>query len=328
MPDTNTLPILTIAIPTYNRHACIKDLYLSFLSKVAENFANVVEVIVCDNSDDEQAQLNQETLADSKINYIKNSENLGFSGNIAKCFGEAEGRFVWIISDDDEVDLESFIGFLGWLEKENLDGFNGIMIPFYNTKVDGTKYLMNTSEQWGDSKVSEMIKQESSIPFILFSGVVVRNAGLTKDSILEEIGNSFKGNDYIQVPLFMSIIGKEGSVCFYDKPLQEYQPAAQGRFSLMGLVDSLEKVIGFITHFYDYPETEKLTLYYKSNYKRWMQWMMLHKAGIYEIKGADRVIWSLLWKWRREHFYSFRNLAIAVFCMLPKPLAKVVYKLK
>jgi len=317
--------ILTIAVPTYNRPEKLKKLHDSFLGKVSSTHQGTIEVIICDNSDTCEQRKNEMLFNNTGVVYKKNKVNLGFSGNILKCLSEAKGEYVWIISDDDSVDFEEFSKFIYWVKKASLEDIKAIVLPF----LGKDKQLSNTKETWGNSKsLAEFIESKATIPFILFSSVIVKRPNHLEMEKVKGVAYQFQNNDFIQVPLFMTIIGEDGKITYYTDALQEYQATFQIRFSLYKMINSLEDVVMFIGDYFKLSNGIKRKIFIQCHYKRWMQWMMLHKAGIYEIKDADRVIWSLLWKWRREHFYSFRNLAIAVFCMLPKPLAKVVYKLK
>lgn len=61
-------PLISIAIPTYNRPDSLKKLYANFLSKIVE--CKNVEVVICDNSDPDQESSNK-NLLNSQIKYIK-----------------------------------------------------------------------------------------------------------------------------------------------------------------------------------------------------------------------------------------------------------------
>lgn len=64
-------PLISIAIPTYNRPDSLKKLYANFLSKIVE--CKNVEVVICDNSDPDQESSNK-NLLNSQIKYIKNKK--------------------------------------------------------------------------------------------------------------------------------------------------------------------------------------------------------------------------------------------------------------
>ena len=50
--------LLSICIPTYNRPNKLKRLYDFFLRRALNEYSNQIEIVVCDNSDNKNAQLN------------------------------------------------------------------------------------------------------------------------------------------------------------------------------------------------------------------------------------------------------------------------------
>jgi abequosyltransferase len=94
-------PLLTIAIPTYNRAESLRAL-LDLLGHQINNDARV-ELIVSDNaSTDATSSLIRRLLGQGiAIRYIRNETNLGADRNIIQCFESAAGKYVWIFSDDD-----------------------------------------------------------------------------------------------------------------------------------------------------------------------------------------------------------------------------------
>lgn len=98
------IPLLTIAIPTYNR----ANLLNNCLSTLAQEFGDnsEIEIIVSNNAstDNTLAVIEQQRIDNfSQIRYFENSENLGPDRNITRCFREAKGKYVWIFSDDDLI---------------------------------------------------------------------------------------------------------------------------------------------------------------------------------------------------------------------------------
>ncbi len=315
-------PLLSIAIPTFNRSERIKILYENILSNISTNY-DEVEIIVCDNSDAGQAGSNQKTFSGSNIKYKKNIANVGFSGNLIRCLKEAKGEFIWVISDDDEVDYNAFGRLLAWLKKYELNSFNAVMLPFYNSSESGEWYLMNTSESWGDNsgELSGIVRKTNKIPFILFSSVIIRNPRDNKEKVLDEIASNYEGNDFIQIPLFVSFIGKTGKLTYYSEALQEYKSPDCVRFSLIRMVESLEQAINFITGFYGIIGCQ----FDKCHYQRWMQWLILHRAGIIPVKDGDAARWILLRKWYSLHFKNMRHLKLLCLVLFPKALLKKIY---
>jgi glycosyltransferase involved in cell wall biosynthesis len=98
-----TRPVLTIAVPTYNRASCLREL----LSGLADQLKNEsrVELIISDNaSPDETPAVVEGFVAHGlEVRYIRNTENIGPDANFLQCFEQARGKYVWLFSDDDLI---------------------------------------------------------------------------------------------------------------------------------------------------------------------------------------------------------------------------------
>src|SRR4051812_3382863 len=97
-----TNPLLTIAIPTYNRASLLN----ACLSALAKEFGGNpdIEVLVSDNAstdDTEKIVQSHKEVSFPGLLYVKNNANLGADYNIRQAFEKATGKFVWIFSDDD-----------------------------------------------------------------------------------------------------------------------------------------------------------------------------------------------------------------------------------
>jgi len=94
-------PLLTIAIPTYNRATCLREL-LSGLTDQLKNESRV-ELIISDNaSPDETPAVVKDFVARGlQVRYIRNATNIGPDANFLQCFEQAQGKYVWLFSDDD-----------------------------------------------------------------------------------------------------------------------------------------------------------------------------------------------------------------------------------
>lgn len=109
----NTRPLLTIAIPTYNGAKTIRNM----LDLLIPQLTNDIELVVSDNAstDDTKAIIKNYIDLGIKIRYIYNEFNIGPDANFLKCMLSGNGKYVWLLSDDDvpvENSLQSIINFL------------------------------------------------------------------------------------------------------------------------------------------------------------------------------------------------------------------------
>ena len=96
-------PLLTIAIPTWNRAN-----YLSFnldqLKKERLSVdANLIEILVSDNcsSDSTASIISDHITKGLPISYYRNEQNIGWGANFLQCFKKAQGKYVLLLGDDD-----------------------------------------------------------------------------------------------------------------------------------------------------------------------------------------------------------------------------------
>ena len=102
MTDDMIPPLLTIAIPTWNRAAYLRQ-NLDQLAPQLMEVTHPVEILISDNcSSDESPGVVADFIKKGvPIRYIRNTENIGSDCNIAQCFNEAAGQYVLLLGDDD-----------------------------------------------------------------------------------------------------------------------------------------------------------------------------------------------------------------------------------
>jgi glycosyltransferase involved in cell wall biosynthesis len=92
-------PLITIAIPTFNRAAMLKDCILSALSQTYQNF----EVIVSDNASTDETQEVLKSFCDRRLRVVRQKTNIGLLPNWNACLAEANGEYIVIVADDDKI---------------------------------------------------------------------------------------------------------------------------------------------------------------------------------------------------------------------------------
>lgn len=104
-PDTTitVAPIISIAIPTYNRSNRLEDT-LSRLGAHTEIFEDWVEIVVSDNASTDNtpevvAAFSERT--GKTVRFGRNASNVGIDGNIHVVSRLATGRYILLMSDDD-----------------------------------------------------------------------------------------------------------------------------------------------------------------------------------------------------------------------------------
>jgi abequosyltransferase len=94
-------PLLTIAIPTYNRRDCLTQLLEVLMPQL--DGETRVQLVISDNAsgDDTPAVVESFRNRGLQLLYNRNENNLGADGNFIRCYEIARGEYVWIFGDDD-----------------------------------------------------------------------------------------------------------------------------------------------------------------------------------------------------------------------------------
>ena len=97
----NKLPLVTIAIPTYNR----ADTFLpqAARSALAQTYANT-EIIIADNCSTDNTQAFVRSISNSRIRYFKHPTNMRANDNFNFCLQQAKGDYFLLLHDDDLID--------------------------------------------------------------------------------------------------------------------------------------------------------------------------------------------------------------------------------
>jgi abequosyltransferase len=114
-------PLLTIAVPTYNRSRYLGELLEALRPQLADE--GRVELLIFDNAspDDTPAVVEDFCRRGLAFRYCRNETNLGADGNFVRCYEEARGEYVWILGDDDIPLPGGLAVVLGHLEKRRYD---------------------------------------------------------------------------------------------------------------------------------------------------------------------------------------------------------------
>lgn len=90
-------PKVTVAIPTYNRAALLKDCLETVFLQTFQDF----EVIVSDNCSPDETAATVRGFADPRIRYYRNESNIGAFPNMNRCLELGRGEYIAIMHDDD-----------------------------------------------------------------------------------------------------------------------------------------------------------------------------------------------------------------------------------
>ncbi|MFA5329305.1 MAG: glycosyltransferase family 2 protein [Prolixibacteraceae bacterium] len=210
--QNNTIqPLLTIAIPTWNRANQLGEALNHLLPQI-EHYTGIIEFIISDNasSDNTIDIIDHAIKKYQSINFIlyRQKENNGFFGNFHKCISLGTGKYFWLLSDDDFV-FEGVISLLINIFKEEEVG-----AVFLNDWTgDKTKKEIHTYKYTNQKSFFKEGPHRHS----LISGIIYRNTIKGNDKIFEML----KGNPLIGYAVYLNAINKyDKFVIIYGNSLQ------------------------------------------------------------------------------------------------------------
>lgn len=186
------IPILTIAIPSYNRPLELRRCLNSI--EAISNLENL-EILIIDDASNKISDIAQVVNEESfnlpyKISFIVNEVNLGFDLNIAKLINTANSKYIMLMSDDD-----AFLpGGLDLVVNQLIHFDGGLLFTSFIDKSTGRLFRSHKSNfkiPKGMHSVNKYIYDA-----IMFSGLVFNRQYIVKLTLDASIKN------YIQVFYF------------------------------------------------------------------------------------------------------------------------------
>lgn len=163
-------PLLSITIPTWNREAYLKGALERITRQIAP-FSDDIQLVVSNNaSTDGTKALLDSFAADNpgiKLKVYHQDENTGYFGNFKKCRELADGKFVWLLSDDDYIS-EGVVAELMQVLKSNPD--LGLVF-LENWQGDSSTETLRHSATMNFSELLKLYAHRIT----LISSVIIRN---------------------------------------------------------------------------------------------------------------------------------------------------------
>jgi glycosyltransferase involved in cell wall biosynthesis len=110
-------PILTIAIPTYNRAARLE----AQLERLLPQLRPEIRCCVYDNASPDATREAVEEHPDRGIAYVRAEYNCGAARNFFRCFEECRTEWLWILGDDDPISDHAVADLLATLRNQTCD---------------------------------------------------------------------------------------------------------------------------------------------------------------------------------------------------------------
>jgi glycosyltransferase involved in cell wall biosynthesis len=154
---SESYPLVTIGIPTYNRYEQLQNCLEKALEQDYPNY----EVLVSDNSQDEEIPLWLVDLIETedKLTYVKQSKNIGAIKNHQFLLENARGKYFMWMHDDDIFPTNYILLMVDQLEKNKHAMLAG---PSCDRYLEGEYWL--TYENWDNRGKSTYTRLKELIP--------------------------------------------------------------------------------------------------------------------------------------------------------------------
>lgn len=220
-------PLVTIAIPTFNRLRYLKEAVASALTQTYGN----IEVLIGDDGTTEEIIQWCEALAhqEPKVRYQRNGRNLGLAGNWNALADAARGDFIVIIGDDDRLLPEFVDKLLKALPPDIQVGFtNHYLINSVGERLEAESQQQQTREYQRDVLSSgEVTNVEACVwrNCVPMSAALVRTADVRRLRFKEDLNTP-------EIELFLRLAREGGRFFFLPEYLAEYRVHPQSATAL------------------------------------------------------------------------------------------------
>lgn len=154
--------LLSVCIPNYNRILKLKRLLISILEQITEKISDEIEICVSDNCSDinPEKMINdlREKYKYGNIVFFRNEENLGAAINTQNVVDMAQGKYCWIIGNDDCVYPDTIPFIIDKLQMNERADLVSVVFDNYNHEIQRGERLYQTrshSEEYYSIKSAE-----------------------------------------------------------------------------------------------------------------------------------------------------------------------------
>lgn len=307
-------PILTVAIPTRNRSRTLKKL----LGQLQKEENKKFKILISDNdsSDNTEEIVRTYQKKNKNLEYFKNEKNLGSWGNIYNLYKLTKTRYLWLVSDDEEIIPGAIDKIIHALKK-----YNPSVVLFNHLKVDafGTK----AAEGVKKDTVFEDLKNFDDYRRLtrsVFMSIIVIEKRLPLSLIKEKYIND---NYFFQVALILLTLSERFKFCEIAEPVVFRNTGYKsGEFFKFIMVDILE-TISNLEHKFD---KTKFINFYKTQTIKALELYLSQKLGLFKFYGRP----SLETIKGIFKYYGLQSIFILSFplikFLIPRFVLKFAYK--
>lgn len=312
----NSATILTVAIPTYNRSRTLEKILHQLHKEKNQSF----QIIVSDNdsSDNTEDMIKKIQKSMRNLRYNKNTENIGFSGNIIKLYELAKTRYVWFLSDDEII-------FPGSIDKilKAIIKYQPVVALFNHQWEDpyGRKQIDGVSKDIIHEDINGL-ENYKSLMRTGFISIIVVEKRLSLD-ILKK--TDYKNNLFVQLTLSLLLLSDKFKFCEIATPIVFRDPTYNlGEFFKFVFTDPLRAVF-IVDHKFD---NKKFINWAKNGMFKSFQLYLCQKIGLFKFYGRPTTETIR----RIKKYYDFSGILIFLFpvfhFLIPAFLVKFIYRIQ
>ena len=236
------IPILTVAIPTYNRCRTLEKILNQLEKEKNQGF----QILISDNNSSDDTELMVKTFQKrvQNITYARNTQNVGYSENFLKLYEMAKTRYIWFLADDETILPGAINNILA-----TLISCHPVVAVFNHYAVDpyGKKWISGVSRDILHSDINKFHDYRQILK-THFISIIVAEKRLSIDAIK---GADYKNNIFIQLTLVLLLLSDKFLFCESAFPIVlRNSHSKYGEFFKFVFVDSLSAVF-LINHKFD-----------------------------------------------------------------------------
>jgi glycosyltransferase involved in cell wall biosynthesis len=207
----NTMPKVSVIIPTYNRAEFLRNSVSSVLEQTFKDF----ELIISDDASSDKTKEYVEGLSDPRVRYICNETNQGVAAARNNAFTISKGRYIAFLDDDDQWLPGKLEKQLRIIEKSP-GSVRGVYTGVFTIDLDSNKRTSVSVPKYRGNILNEILPENFLITSsILLDKVCIEKVGLfdtkfksTSDfDMWLRIAEEFEF-DYVPEPLVRRFIHK------------------------------------------------------------------------------------------------------------------------
>jgi len=313
MKKVNNSPLLTVAIPTFNRPDSLEKIIIQLSKEKNRSFL----ILISDDgsSDVTMVMVKKYQKKMPNLVYSKNKSNLGFTENIIKIYELAKTRYIWFLSDDETVLSGTIYKILKVLDK-----YKPTIVLFNHSWIDqyGRKTEYGTNK---DMFYTDMMKFDDY--HVLFKTGFISVVVVEKSIPITILKTSnLKNNAFFQISLSLFLLSNKFRLCEASLMVVRRNPCYKcGEFFKFLFIDQLDAVNSFNHNF----NNKKFLQMMKSKTITSLRLYLSQKLGLFKTY-RDPTMATIK---QIIKYYSFFSIFIllfpVVYYLIPTFLLKLLY---